>query len=398
MTGPDRPVRVLEVTARFLPELGGVETHTYEVSRRLGTEPDLDVTVFATDRTGTMPATEAGEGFAIVRRPAHPRSRDWFVVPGLPAVIRDGGWDVVHFQGVHTLVPVLGMLAARRAGLPYLLTFHTGGSSSGVRTRFRDTQWRLLAPLLRGAVRLVAVSRFEKRLFEDATGIPGERFTVIRNGGALPPVPPGVSVVPGRLVSVGRLERYKGHHRAIEALAVLRRTDDRAHLVVLGTGPYEPDLWALAADLGVADAVDIRSVPPRDRSAMAAQIGAAAVVVALSDYEAHPVAVMEALTLGVPVLGLDTAGTADLVEDGTVTGIAPGTSAEDTAAVLRTLLATPTPGGRHAPATGLPTWEQSAQALAQLYRTVAGRPEAPAHGSPAPVPSTASAPVTGATG
>ncbi len=373
MTDPDRPLRVLEVTARFLPELGGVETHTLEVSRRMGRRADLDITVFATDRTGSLPAAERGDGFSIVRRRAWPRNRDYFASPGLPAVIRTGGWDVVHFQGVHTLVPVVGMIAARAAGLPYLLTFHTGGNSSGLRNQIRSTQWKVLAPLLRGADRLVAVSRFERGLFQRATGIPADHFVVIRNGGSLPPAPPEVTVVPGRLISIGRLERYKGHHRAIEALAVLRRIDDRAHLVVLGTGPYEPDLRVLAAQLGVADAVDIRSVAPGDRAGMAAELGAAAALVALSDYEAHPVAVMEALTLGVPVFGLDTAGTADLVEDGSVIGIPVDASPEQVAAALTATIATAVPGGRHAPAAGLPTWEQSADALAGLYVRAAGR-------------------------
>nr|WP_284289711.1 hypothetical protein [Angustibacter aerolatus] len=48
----------------------------------------------------------------------------------------------------------------------------------------------------------------------------------------------------------------------------------------------------------------------------------------LSSYEAHPVGIMEAVTLGLPVVGLDVAGTGDLVEDGLVTGI-PGDATPD---------------------------------------------------------------------
>ena len=50
-------------------------------------------------------------------------------------------------------------------------------------------------------------------------------------------------------------------------------------------------------------------------------LGRAAAVAALSEYEAHPVAVMEALTLGIPTVGLDTTGIGDLVEDGLVRGV-----------------------------------------------------------------------------
>ena len=61
---------------------------------------------------------------------------------------------------------------------------------------------------------------------------------MIPNGGALPAVAPDVRPVPGRIVSSGRLEKYKGHHRVIEALPLIRRDRPDAHLVVLGNGPY----------------------------------------------------------------------------------------------------------------------------------------------------------------
>ena len=58
--------------------------------------------------------------------------------------------------------------------------------------------------------------------------------------------------MPGRIVSVGRVERYKGHHKAIEALPHLLETHPEAHVQVLGSGPYEPELLALAESLGRA--------------------------------------------------------------------------------------------------------------------------------------------------
>jgi glycosyltransferase involved in cell wall biosynthesis len=366
-----RPLRILEVAPRFLPELGGVETHTLEISRRLSARGDLEVTVFGSDRSGKLPQQETSEGFDIIRRQSWPRHRDYYVSPGLVRVITDGGWDVVHFQSIHTLIPILGMATARRARIPYLLTFHTGGNSSPVRSALRGTQWKVLTPLLRSAFRLVAVSRFERALFERYTGLDDSHFAVIRNGGSLPTPPAGSEMVAGRIVSSGRLEKYKGHHRVIEALPAIRVSLPEAHLVILGSGPYEPELKALATRLGVADAVTIRHVPGGDREAMAGELAGAAVFAALSDYEAHPVAVMEALALGVPVLGFDVAGTADLVEDGLVVGVDPGSSAaivsEQLVGALRRATAE-----RAAP-TGLPTWEQSAAALAELYLQAADR-------------------------
>lgn len=374
---PARPVRVLQVVQRFFPELGGTETHVAEVTRRLALREDVEVTVLATDRSGRLPREEVVDGVRVLRRRSWPARRDYYLSPGIVNVIGSGEWDVVHFQGVHTLVPLLGMLAARRARVPYVLTFHSGGHSSAGRTAVRGLQWRVLTPLLAGASRLIPVSRFEKRRFGDLTGIPPERFTIIQNGGALPPVPPDVLPVPGRIVSSGRLERYKGHHRAIEALPVLRRTVPEAHLVILGSGSYEPELHALAQRLGVAEHVAVRHLPPADRTAMATELAQASVMAALSDYEAHPVGVMEAVAIGLPVVGVDVAGTGDFVEDGQVTGVPLRATPADVAAALAAVLrAHPAGVARPAPDFALPTWEGSADALARVYREVA-RPAGP---------------------
>ena len=382
MAEEERPLRILSVSAQFYPDLGGVETHVYEVTRRLVSEADFDITVFASDRSGRLPRAERGQGFDIVRRRAWPRTRDYYFAPGVMRVIAAGHWDLIHVQGIHTLVPVLAMISARATRTPYVVTFHTGGHSSPTRSSMRDMQWKALAPLLRGASKLIGVSRFERRLFEEITGIAPSRFTVIRNGGALPPVPPDLAPVRGRIVSSGRLEQYKGHHRVIEALPTVRATEPEGHLVILGAGPYEGELRRLAQSLGVADAVEIRHVPPGDRAGMARELVQASVMAALSDYEAHPVAVMEALTLGVPVVGFDIAGIADLVEDGTVTGLEPGSDVTSTAVALLGAMRPERVHARSVPL-DLPTWETAAEQLASVYTEI-GRSRSARRPTPRP--------------
>jgi glycosyltransferase involved in cell wall biosynthesis len=367
------------VAARCWPDLGGIETHIDEVCRRLAATGDFEITVLATDRTRSRSRLERRDGFTVVRVPAWPRERDYYLAPGVFPVVRWGDWDLVHCQGIHTPVPVLSMLAARSAHRPYLVTLHTGGHSLEHRNALRSLQWRAVGPLLRRAERVIGVSRYEARLFTQAARLDPARVGVIQNGGSLPPPVDGdpVAVIPGRIVSVGRLERYKGHHRVIEALPYVHKVHPTASLEILGSGPYEAELHELAARLGVADAVTIRSIPPQDRTAMARALRSAEVMAALSDYEAHPVAVMEALTLGTPVVGYDVAGMADLVEDGLARGLAPGSSPERAAAALLDCMA----DGPGQPAPSLPTWETCAEQLAEVYRTV-GR----AAGSPADRP------------
>ena len=169
--------------------------------------------------------------------------------------------------------------------------------------------------------------------------------------------------VPGRIVSSGRLERYKGHHRVIEALPHVVREIPEAHLLILGTGPYEDDLRKLAHHLGVSDRVRMEHIAPADREGMATALAGASVVAALSDYEAHPVAVMEALGVARPVVGYDIAGMGELIAEGWVRGVPYGAPAAAVAGQLVTAMSS-SPAAVQA---DLPSWESCADQLANVY-------------------------------
>ena len=363
-----RPLRVLMVCPRYLPEVGGTETHVHEVARRLSALESFEITVLATDRSRRLPRQEGVEGISVLRVPAWPRRRDYYLAPGIAAVISQRRWDLVHCQGIHTPVPLLAMISARRVGIPYLITFHTGGHSSRLRNAMRTTQWRLAGPLLRNAAALIAVSRFEAVALARHARLGDKRVIVIRNGAGLPSPHTGTVAVPGRVVSVGRLERYKGHHRVIEALPHVMRDIPEAHVLIVGSGPYESNLYELARHLGVSGRVRIKHVAPTDRQGMATTLAESSVVAALSDYEAHPVAVMEALSVARPVVGYDIAGLSELFAAGWVHGVPHGAPAAAVAQELVKAMSSPPPMD-HAQ---LPSWDSCADQLAHVYLSSLG--------------------------
>jgi glycosyltransferase involved in cell wall biosynthesis len=372
-----RPLRVLQVVQRFYPELGGLETHVAEVTRRIQGSDDIEVTILATDRSGELPAEDEVAGVRVLRRRSWPRDGEAYLSPGIAKVIAEGGWDLVHVQGSQTTVPTTAMLAALRAGVPYVVTFHSGGHSSPLHSVITAVQNTINRPLLRRARALIAVSRFERARFSRLLGLREDRFHVIPNGGALPLAAAAVRPIPGRIVTSGRLERYKGHHRVIEALPLIRREIPDATLTVLGSGPYDGELRRIADEQGVADAVAFEHLLPAQRSEMAAILGRSSVMTALSSYEAHPVAVMEAVALGLPVVGLDVAGIADLVEDGLVTGVPVSAGPAEVAAAVVTALRAGDGEPHRSPDVELPTWERSAASLLDVYRDVATSDERP---------------------
>jgi glycosyltransferase involved in cell wall biosynthesis len=348
--------------------MGGIETHVYEVGRRL-VHNGVDVTLLTTipqSLTTSLPKEEEIEGVRIIRVRAWPQKRDYYIAPEIYSIIQRGQWDMVHCQGCHTFVPPLAMYAAQAAKIPYLVTFHTGGHSSRLRTSIRGIQWRLQRPLMANAAKLIGVSHFEANYFQQVLHLPAQRFSVIPNGATLPSVPQGAvkaSTYP-LIVSVGRLERHKGHQRLITALPKIREQRPAARLLIVGAGPYENTLRALAHTVGVAGYVEIRAVPASDRQGMAELLSQATVVALLSEYEAHPIAVMEALALQRPVLVTNTSGLREIAEQGFARAIALESTAEEVArAVLQQIEDPLVPPAYLA----LPTWDDCAGQLQSMY-------------------------------
>src|SRR5690242_10096626 len=180
-----RPMRVLFVTPRYFPFMGGIETHVHEVAQRLAAT-GVDVTVLTTDPSGKLPTREEVAQVTIRRVRAWPAHKDYYFAPEVARVIAREPWDLIHCQGIHTLVPPLAMRAAIRAKIPFVLTFHTGGHSSRMRNAVRSLQWMTLRPLLARAKALIGVSTFEADFFRRTLHLPANRFVVIRNGGQLP--------------------------------------------------------------------------------------------------------------------------------------------------------------------------------------------------------------------
>jgi hypothetical protein len=54
----ERPLRVLMVCPRYLPEIGGTEMRVHEVARRLSALGSFEITVLATDRSPRLPRQE----------------------------------------------------------------------------------------------------------------------------------------------------------------------------------------------------------------------------------------------------------------------------------------------------------------------------------------------------
>ncbi len=362
-------LRILMVTPRSPLLQGGVERHVMEVSRRIAAA-GAEVEVLCTDPGGRGLTEQRRDGVTIRTVRAWPANRDWCFAPRLWREMARHRWDVVHIQSYHTLVAPLAMLRALTLGVPYVVTFHGGGHSSALRNRMRRTQRRLLHPLLARAARLVAVARFEIDEYGRELRLPPERFALIPNGTELAfseMAAPAADNDRPTIATIGRLERYKGHHRVIAALPTVLEREPEARLLVVGTGPYEADLRRQAAELGVADRVEFTSTPPDDPDAMAAVLQGVSLVVLLSEFETHPLVALEAAAAGRRLLVADAGGLAELAKDGFARSIPLDESADGVGRAVAEELSRPPSDRRPKPA----SWDDCADALGDLYRSLA---------------------------
>ena len=118
------------------------------------------------------------------------------------------------------------------------------------------------------------------------------------------------------LVAVGRLMPQKGFDILIDAFALLRDRLPDAQVTIFGEGPDRVALEQKIQQLGLAERVHL----PGFAKNVSQSVSTADFLVSSSRYEGFPNVVLEALSLGVPVVATDCpGGTRELVKEG-VTG------------------------------------------------------------------------------
>lgn len=185
---------------------------------------------------------------------------------------------------------------------------------------FRPKPWDapLLPFLLRGADAVTVVSSLAAARVRANPGVNPARVRVIPNGvrfefwsGT------GGGDVASRapvILSVGRLHAVKGQDILLRAFPRVRARVGHAALVIVGEGAARGELERLAAELGIASAVEFagRLAPEEVR----ARMGAARVFVQPSRSEGLPLALMEAMAAGLPAVATRVGGVPEIIAPG----------------------------------------------------------------------------------
>lgn len=218
--------------------------------------------------------------------------------------------DLVHLHS--SKAGLLGRLACKATGVPCVFTAHGWAFTEGVSAKRR---WlyrlleRLAAPL---AAKIIAVSEYDKALALQNRVASASRLTLVHNGVADKSQQTGVVVhrekTEIRLIMVARFEQPKDQPRLLRVLSQLAALP--WHLELVGDGPGLPGARALCQQLGIATKVTFSGactdVPQR--------LAAADAFVLLSHWEGLPLTILEAMSLGLPVVASDVGGVKETLD------------------------------------------------------------------------------------
>jgi glycosyltransferase involved in cell wall biosynthesis len=311
---------------------GGIGRHVAEIVTAFSDDDDVVLDVAApADLRAPMPVQPIA-----VPIPEGPVRGHVRAVRRLRTLIRD--YDLVHAHGLRAGLDTA--VAARTVRVRCIVTLHNlvrDDIAGGAKGRI----YRRAEPLV---VRLADLTFVPSRAMAEhlrALGARG-RIEVLYAGTAPPPEPmrtraevrSELEVADHLVVTVARLHPQKALHVMLEAVAKMQSD---AVLALVGEGPLEDELKHRAVELGIDDRV--RWLGYR---ADAADYMAAADVFCLSSvWEAVPLAIQEAVALGVPVVSTDAGGVSELIEDGVSGRLVAPNDAGALAAALDEVLGAP---------------------------------------------------------
>jgi glycosyltransferase involved in cell wall biosynthesis len=326
--------------------LGGGQIHVLLLARHL--DPDRFRVSIACAPSGWLVDEARREGI-----PHHPVSiantLRWSSFAEMRRLLSTGEFDIVHTHGgTAGFWGRIGVSVAggSRASRPLLVHTYHGihylGTGSTVPSWFRMID----AALVSQTDGMICVCRSDytkavaahiadpSRTVVIPYGIETEKFD--RRAGERPAGDRGPSGSrPFIFGNVGRLHKQKNQERLIEAFASAKF--ENAELWIIGEGEMRPRLAKKIADLGLERTVRLLG----EQHDIPGLLEKMDIFVLPSLWEGQPLALLEAMTAGLPVIASDVDGIADLIGHGS-NGllVAP----EDTAALagsMRSLMADP---------------------------------------------------------
>jgi glycosyltransferase involved in cell wall biosynthesis len=220
---------------------------------------------------------------------------------------------VQHVHAHWATHPTLAAYVINRlTGIPFSFTAHAHDIY---------VERAMLEEKIRAASFVVTISDYNRRLLAELYGpAAAAKIQVIHCGVDLRVFTPPAAAPDGPLtmLCVGSLQEKKGQRYLIEACGALARAGRDVRCLLVGEGETRSALEALIAQHGLSGRVQLLGAQPRDRVQALLAEAHLAVLPSISTssgrQEGIPVALMEAMAMGLPVVATRISGVPELVE------------------------------------------------------------------------------------
>lgn len=328
-TSVQEPIRVLHL--RDSPWVDGPGRTILETASRIDrSRIDYSIAPLISDNSSLHPLVVAARDRGLPVQPIVDDGRSFAaLVERTVDVIDRFRVQILHSSEFRTNLVAL-RCRSRRPALKIVSTAH-GWIANDMRGKIKVNLDRIL---LRSFDTVVLVSHDMRRRLP-RWWVPDERVHVIHNA-LMGTYGQGTTRARSRapneavaILAVGRLSPEKGFDILLRAIAELRVDYPQLHLTIAGTGPEEPALRQLSADLGLQHRVNYAGYVAN----MPEFYFESDLVVQSSLTEGLPNVMLEAAYLGVPVIATDVGGTREvilhdasglLVKAGSVSALASG--------------------------------------------------------------------------
>lgn len=226
---------------------------------------------------------------------------------------------------------------AKNAGSTVVLHLHGSGYDEFYAT-LSEPRKKLVRELFRSADRVIALGESWQEFIVKILGVSSERVAIINNGVPDLPIADKTSSDTPRLMFAGLVGHRKGVDILLTALSRLPK-DYRWHCLICGNGDIDK-YRAMAKELGLLPD-DITFAGWQDEEGIRAHMRNCDLFVLPSRAENQPVAILEAMASGLPVISTRIGDIPNQVIDGKTGLIVTPSDPDELAAALARLIASP---------------------------------------------------------
>lgn len=309
-TAVSRP-NVIQIAGYYPPSLGGMERVAEAISLNLA-ERGYNVEVFTSNvNQPDNPKSPEFPNLTIRRFQAVEFAHTTFAPGFIPALFRVPKFSVFHLHLSQAFYPEWTLLAAKLRRIPYVVHFHLDLQPSGpLGFLFVPYKAIVMRTVLKHANAIIVFSPEQQTLIQKKYDIERSRIIVLPNGVSdkyfsRRPIRKN-SKMP-TILYVGRISSQKRVHLLIQALAKMKV---HGRLIIIGGGEERASVEAAIPPAIASRVIFTGQLAPEDTLPYFKD---ADVFVMASKVEGMPLAILEAMASGLPIVGADVPGIKEIV-------------------------------------------------------------------------------------